>query len=90
VGKVTGDAKVYLVAELVDRNPDEVGYLIDISEYIVGGDFTMSKSRPREVARYKVLDFVEQVLGINPALVSSVHIEDDEIEVELVTFRMVD
>jgi hypothetical protein len=89
VGEASEGIKFYFVTQPADRNP-VVGDLVDISEYIVEGDFTMSKSRPREVARFKVLDFVEQVLGINPALVSSVHIEDDEIEVELVTFRMVD
>lgn len=89
MAKTVGPGKVYFL-----KSAGSVGDVVDITEYIAEGGFTMNpneKTRsPKVIDRDKVLGFVEYVLGVNPALVSSVHIEDDEIEVELVTFRMVD
>lgn len=87
--KTVGPGKVYFL-----KSAGNVGDVVDITEYIMGGGFTMNpneKSRsPRVIDRDKVLGFVEYVLGVNPALVRSVHIEDNVIEVELVEFRLTD
>ena len=87
--KTVGPGKVYFL-----KSAGNVGDVVDITEYIMGGGFTMNpneKARsPRVIDRDRVVEFVENVLGINPGLVRSVHIADTTIEVELVEFRLTD
>lgn len=87
--KTAGLRKVYFL-----KSTGNVGDVVDITEYIIGGDFNMnpkqSERRPNEVPRREVLHFIESVLGIEPGLVRSVIIEEGYIEVDLVTLRIVD
>lgn len=84
--KIVGPGKVYFL-----KSTGNVGDAVDITEYIVGGDFNMDENdRPSHIKRVDVTNFVEYVLGVNPGLVTSVTIDRDEIEVELITLRIVD
>lgn len=89
MAKTVGPGKVYFL-----KSAGNVGDAVDITEYIMGGDFNMNPNqnerRPNEVPRREVLHFIESVLGIEPGLVRSITIAADHIVVDLVTLRIVD
>lgn len=69
---------------------DLTEYIGEITEYIMEGGFSMNTDRDKYIQRDEVLDFVQNVLGINPEIVKTIVIRENTIDVELVTLHIVD